>query len=313
MKVYRSLSEIPARLSQSAVSIGNFDGVHTGHLKLINRLLKIEASGGGTPSVLSFDPHPQQVLRGVSPPALTTTEAKISLLKQAGVQRAFILPFDEAFSKLEPEDFASAILGDRLKTASVVVGANFRFGRFARGDVTMLRDLGKRAGYKVERAPLVRVGGRTVSSTEIRHAIEGGDLKWANRALGRAYRVGGTVVTGAKRGHQLGFPTANLSPDANVCLPSEGVYAGRAVSGTKSYKAAISVGVNPTFSDGSLSVEAFILDFNGDLYGKRLQLEFVALVRGQKRYESAELLASAMSRDIKAVNKVLDRSPLLEP
>ncbi|HVE76193.1 MAG TPA: bifunctional riboflavin kinase/FAD synthetase [Actinomycetota bacterium] len=310
MKLYRSLSEIPARLSPSAISVGNFDGVHRGHLKLINRLLKIEASGGGTPSVLSFDPHPQQVLRGVSPPALTTTEAKISLLKQAGVKRAFILPFDEEFSKLEPEDFASTILGERLNSRAVVVGANFRFGRFARGDVTMLRDLGKRAGYKVEGAPLVRVGGRTVSSTEIRHAIEAGELKWANRALGRAYRVGGTVVTGAKRGHQLGFPTANLSPDANVCLPSEGVYAGRAVSGRDSYKAAISVGINPTFGDGKLSIEAFILDFKGDLYGKWLDLDFVARIRGQVRFESAQLLASAMSQDIKAANNLLDRSSL---
>lgn len=310
MKVYRSLSEIPARLSASALSIGNFDGVHKGHLKLISRLLKLETSGGGTPSVLSFDPHPQQVLRGVSPPALTTTEAKIDLLKQAGVKRAFILPFDEEFSKLEPEDFATAILGDRLKSATVVVGANFRFGRFARGDVTMLRDLGKRAGYKVEGAPLVRVGGRTVSSTEIRHAIEGADLRWANRALGRAYRVGGTVITGAKRGHELGFPTANLSPDENVCLPAQGVYAGRAVAGKKSYRAAISVGSNPTFGEGKLSVEAFLLDFKGDLYGKRLDLDFVALIRGQERFDSAESLASAMSRDVENANKLLDKSHL---
>lgn len=239
---------------------------------------------------------------------LTTPERKIELLREAGAKRLLIIPFDREFSKIEPEAFVETVLGKHLKASVVVVGANFRFGRMARGDFAMLKSMGRSLGFQVEAMKLKRAQSRTVSSTAIRHAIETGDVAWAKKALGRPHLVQGVVVEGAGRGRELGFPTANLEVIEATCVPAEGVYAGRMIDQDgQPHDAAISVGTNPTFGDNSLTIEPYLLDFQGSLYGQHAGLEFVARLRDQQRFTSAAQLQTAIERDVVATRKILKR------
>lgn len=305
MKVYRGLDALPRRRPRAAVTVGNFDGVHRGHTAIVRRLRRIGESAGAAPTVVTFDPHPQLVLHGEAPPALATLERRIEFLVEAGAEQVVVLTFDRTFSTVEPEEFVERVLVGELRAASVVVGSNFRFGHFARGDITMLRSFGLRLGFTVEGARLVEVGGRRVTSTAVRHALAEGDLAWANRALERPHRVPGRVVRGMGRGRGLGFPTANVEPTPRICLPRIGIYAGRLRVEGKPLDAAISVGTQPTFGDNPVTVEAYALDFEGDLYGREAEVEFLVRIRDEMAFGSPEALVAAIADDVERARRAL--------
>ncbi|HLF70204.1 MAG TPA: bifunctional riboflavin kinase/FAD synthetase [Actinomycetota bacterium] len=305
MRVYRGLSELPRRGSPSAVTIGNFDGVHLGHVTMLRRLLLRAEESGAIPTVLTFSPHPQSVLHGEAPPSLATPKRKLELLAEHGVKRIVILKFNKKFSLTEPEEFISRILIDELRTREIVVGANFRFGRMARGDVTMLKSAGHESGFVVDGVRLAELEHRTLSSTEIRHALAAGDIDWANKALGRPHSVPGKVVSGAGRGKGLGYPTANLRPEPGFCLPATGIYAGRVRLRDRIMPAAMSVGHNPTFGRNPLSVEAFVLDFDGTLRSRHVEFEFVSRIRDEAKFETAAALSAAIAADVAEVRRLL--------
>ncbi|HEX2258487.1 MAG TPA: bifunctional riboflavin kinase/FAD synthetase [Actinomycetota bacterium] len=306
MKVYRGTEEL-AKASRvpAAVTVGNFYAVHRGHQALIRKVRSRAQWLGANSTVVTFEPHPQKILRGYAPPALVTPEGKLELLERAGVDQVVILEFTPELSKVEPEDFIERILVGQINAKAIVVGSDFRFGRFARGDVTMLRSFGRKLGYGFESARMAEVGGRRISSTAIRHALEEGDVKWAAKALGRPYRLPGRIVPGSARGQILGFPTANLQPVEGICIPGAGIYAGHALHDGQKHRAAISIGTNPTFGENPLSVEGYLLDFSGDLYGHELAFEFAARIRDHVAFDGPEALNEAISADVKEVRRSL--------
>ena len=306
MRVYRGIPEMPPTPEPPAVTIGNFDGVHLGHRAIIERLLAQAKAAGALPTVLTFDPHPQAVLRGHPPLTLTTPEHKLRLLDEAGVSLVLVMPFDRALSLVEPEAFVEEVLVKALGVRAVVVGENFRFGHKARGDTTMLASLGDSRGFAFEAAPMTVLEGRPVSSTKVREAIAACDIAWANKALARLHRVPGRVVRGKGRGVGLGFPTANIEPPEGYCLPGLGIYAGYLIVGHQRLVSAISVGTNPTYgSDNPVTLEAYALDFEGDLYGEEGEIEFAAWLRPERAFPSGVELAAAIQADVAEVRRLL--------
>lgn len=305
MRVHQGLDDLPRRRRRSVVTIGNFDAVHRGHHALIGRLLDLAGRYGAVPTLVTFDPHPRRVLHGEAPCELTTEDSKLALLEEAGLERVVILTFDRGLSLVEPEDFVRRILIDQLRAAAMVVGSRFRFGHKAAGDVRLLRSMGREGGFEVVSVRLKKVAGRTVSSTAIRAAVEGGDLEWANRALGRPYSLPGTVVRGHRRGASLGFPTANLDVPSSMCVPKAGIYAGYMDLDGVRMPSAISVGTNPQFGRNPLTVEAFIIGFDGELYGRHAEAMFLARLRDEKRFPTKKQLIEAMERDVARTREVL--------
>jgi riboflavin kinase/FMN adenylyltransferase len=283
----------------SAVTIGFFDGVHLGHQAVIRRAVKAARERDLRAVALTFDRHPREVLTpDAVPQLLTTLRRKAELIEALGVDVLAVMEFDEAVSRWPPELFVDQALVGGLGIGHAVVGANFTFGHKAAGTSEMLEDLGRPRGFTVETVPLTALDGQPVSSTSIRRSLAEGELAWPARALGRRYVVEGTVVPGAGRGRGLGFPTANLRTPARILLPGRGVYAGRAYAGGHSWTAAINVGMNPTFGEEPLHVEAFLLDFEGDLQGRVLAVEFWERLRDEVRFESAEALAHQIKEDV---------------
>lgn len=304
MKFYRGLGALPKNLAPSALTIGNFDAVHRGHRALIERVNLKSESEGAVPTLVTFNPHPQKVLHGQAPPALVRAEDKLELLKAAGIKRVLEIPFTKNLSMVEPEDFIQRYLLEGLRARVVVVGAGFRFGRLARGDVPMLRSFARTFGFGFEAVRLAETNGRRISSTAIRHALAEGDLKWANKALGRPYKLPGKIVRGAGRGRDLGYPTANLRPHPGLVVPGPGVYAGSVGLGGRNLAAAISIGTNPTFGAGPLSVEAFLFDYTGDLYGRAVEFEFAARIRDHVAFAGPDSLREAIAQDVKIVRRL---------
>jgi riboflavin kinase / FMN adenylyltransferase len=289
-----------------AVTIGNFDGVHLGHRAILARLKAHALAAGASPAVVTFDPHPQAVLRGHAPLALTTTQRRTELLQEAGIDRVLVIPFDRSLSLVEPEAFVSEMLVRGLGVRAVVVGENFRFGHKARGDTAMLGAMGRELGFSFEAVLLQELDGRPVSSSAIRRAIAERDLAWANRALGRCHQVPGRVVRGKGRGVGLGFPTANIEPPENFCLPGLGIYAGHLIVGDERLVSAISVGTNPTYGEHNpVTLEAYALDFDGDLYGEEGEIEFAAHLRPERAFPSEAELAAAIENDVAEVRRLL--------
>jgi len=296
------------------VTIGVFDGVHKGHQALIGRAVEL-ARQRGVPSVLmTFDPHPSEVVRPGSHPAqLTTLRRRAELVEQLGVDTFCVLPFTLELSRVPADEFVHEVLVERLHVAAVVVGENFTFGQKAAGTVDLLRHLGQRFGFVTEGADLVtdtQPGDNAVtfSSTYIRACIDAGDVTAAAAALGRPHRLEGIVVRGDGRGKELGFPTANLSMTRFAAVPADGVYACWFVhSSGRRLPAAVSVGTNPTFSGRERRVEAFVLDVDEDFYGQRVALDFVTRVRGQLKFDSSDALVVEMHRDVEKVRALLDQ------
>lgn len=308
MQRWRGLESVPTGWGRSVVTVGVFDGVHRGHQQLIARAVQ-RGRERGLPTVLvTFDPHPAEVVRPGSHPArLTTLRRRAELVEQLGVDAFCVLPFTPELARTEPPEFAHEVLVDRLHAAAVVVGRNFRFGHRAAGDVALLDRLGERFGFAVEGLDLIADGGAgiTFSSTYIRSCIDAGDVAAATVALGRPHRVEGVVVHGERRGRDLGFPTANVASPPYSALPADGVYAGRFAIGKRLLPAAVSVGTNPTFSGRVRTVEAYVLDVDEDFYGHHVGVDLEHRLRGQERFDALEPLIAQMNRDVERTRELI--------
>ena len=282
-----------ARPRARDLAVGEFDGVHIGHREVIR----------GADTVLTFEPHPRAVVKPESAPKLLTTlEIKADLVAGLGVRELVVIPFDGSFAAQSPEEFIERELVERLDARRVSVGEDFRFGHRARGDAALLQ---AQTAFETRVSRMVELDGSVVSSTHIRGLIGAGEVEGAARFLGAPFQMRGTVVHGDKRGRTLGYPTANLVPDPRLVVPDHGVYACRARVDGVERMAAVNVGVRPTFQTGrGLLVEAFLLDFDGDLYGQTLALEFIGRLRGEQRFDSAEALIDQMDRDVVATRRV---------
>ena len=289
-----------------AVAVGNFDGVHRGHQALVAAAVALARASGGPAVVLTFDPHPARVLRASQAPApLTTLAQKEELVEGLGIDRLVVVPFDAQLAALSPEAFAEQVLHQALDARHVVVGDSFRFGRGRAGDARGLEMLGRGLGFDVEVVPALLSAGRPVSSSRVREALAQGDLAEARELLGRPYFVDGRVVRGDGRGRAIGVPTANLAPDEQV-LPALGVYAARCrVAGGAWHRAVVNVGERPTFGGGPVTLEAHLLDFEGDLYDTRLRVALAARLRGEQRFASKEALVAQIRADIEAARAEL--------
>jgi riboflavin kinase / FMN adenylyltransferase len=308
------LDEVPAEWGRSVITIGEFDGVHLGHQRIIARAVEVARERGLPVVVITFDPHPDEVVRpGTHPPLLTTSRRRAELLVGSGSDAVLVIPFTLEFSRLSPDEFIQTVLSDRLHAAAVVVGENFRFGHKAAGDITLLSALGEKLEFDAEGVPLVVKGHGVVSSTEIRERLAAGDVAGAGALLGRPHRVDGVVVRGHQRGRALGFPTANLQPGPHTAIPADGVYAGWLLTldsegaEAERWPAAISVGTNPTFSDvAERTVEAYALDRDDlDLYGVRAAIEFGERLRGNVRFESVDELVTQIRADVDEARRIL--------
>lgn len=289
------------------VSIGNFDGVHRGHQRILGVLVDRARSAGVPAVVLTFDPHPIQLLRpGQVPPRLSTLERKASLLDRSGVDVVIAYPTDRALLDLSPEQFFEQIVRKELDARGLVEGPNFCFGRNRSGDVTMLSRLCEAFGILLDVVPPLEIDGRVVSSSTIRTLILDGKLAEAANLLGHPYRIRGRVVRGADRGRSIGFPTANLE-DVTTLLPSDGVYAGRVDYQGQRLSAAIHLGPNPTFSETGRKLEIHVLDFSGDLYGQELEVDLLARLRDTARFEDVAALRQQLEQDLDAVRAVANR------
>jgi len=306
MQRWRGMDATPSGWGRSVVTIGMYDGVHRGHQQIISAAVH-RASELSLPSVLiTFDPHPSEVVRpGSHPPILTSPARKATLVEDLGADALFVLPFTRDFSRLAPDEFVHLVLVERLHVAAVVVGENFRFGHKAAGDVALLRKLGRRFGFTAEGVELLADDDVELSSTYVRACVAAGDMDRACRALGRPHRIEGVVVRGDGRGKELGYPTANVEPPAHTAVPADGVYAGRLVRTAGPLTAAISVGTNPTFSGEQRRVEAFVLDFDSDLYGEHVGVEFLHRLRPMLRFDTVDDLLAEMGRDVERTRELL--------
>ncbi|HEV7709909.1 MAG TPA: bifunctional riboflavin kinase/FAD synthetase [Asanoa sp.] len=306
MDRWRGYQAAPGGWGRSAVTIGVFDGVHRGHQATIGHLVKRARDLGVRSVVVTFDPHPAEVVRPGSHPAVLTEPArKAELIEALGVDVLCVVPFTQDFSRLPAEEFVHDVLVESLHSSLVVVGENFRFGHKAAGDVALLERLGRTFGFAVEGAPLVSAGDTVFSSTYIRSCIDAGDVRTAAAALGRPHRLEGIVVRGDQRGREIGYPTANLSVHRYAAVPADGIYAGWLLRRGERLRAAISIGTNPTFSGRERRVEAYILDFDGDLYGERVALDFVSRLRETLRFDGVEPLVAQIADDVSQTRAAL--------
>jgi riboflavin kinase/FMN adenylyltransferase len=305
MRIVRGFPPIPPEPRPSAVALGVFDGVHLGHRAILGLAVARARDAGLTAVACTFDPHPMEVLQpDRAPLAITTLEERLGLIEGCGVDETVVLPFTPGFAAMEPEAFVQDVLLARFGAREVVVGFNHRFGRGARGDVALLRTLGTRLGFRTHVAEPLVVAGVTVSSTEIRAALQRGDLDAAGRLLGRPYTLIGAVGRGAGRGRTLGFPTANLIP-ARPVLVAPGVYACMAEVAGQKERAVVNVGIRPTFGETTLAVEAYLLDFAGDLYGQTMTLTFVSRIREERRFPSIQALTEQIQADAEEARRRL--------
>jgi riboflavin kinase / FMN adenylyltransferase len=292
-----------------------YDGVHRGHQVLIGAAVSRARAMRRPCLLLTFDPHPAEVVRPGSHPAiLTSLDRKAELVAELGVDAMCVLPFTPEFMRLSPETFTHTVLVEQLHAAQVVVGENFTYGHKAAGNVQTLTVEGRRFGFAVEGIPLAAVDDDavTISSTYIRACVAAGDMASAGRALGRPHRVDGVVVRGDRRGRDMGYPTANVESPAFTAIPADGVYAGHLVTrdprsgaSRERFPAAISVGSNPTFQGSRRSVEAFVLDYDGDLYGEHVGVEFVERLRPMIAFPDVAALLEAMAKDVSDTRQIL--------
>jgi riboflavin kinase / FMN adenylyltransferase len=318
---WRGLEATPGDLGRTVVTIGMYDGVHRGHQALIGAAVDRARALRRPCLLLTFEPHPAEVIRPGSHPAiLTSIDRKTELVADLGVDDMCVLPFTQEFMRLSPGSFTHTVLVEHLHAAQVVVGQNFTYGHKAAGTVQTLAEEGRRFGFTVEGVPLRGVEGDgdevTISSTYIRACVAAGDMESAARALGRPHRVDGVVVRGDRRGRELGYPTANVETPAYTAVPADGVYAGHLVlrdprtgRSKERFPAAVSVGTNPTFEGNRRTVEAYVLDFDGDLYGEHVGVEFASRLRAMAAFPDIPSLIAAMDDDIARTRALLDVPP----
>jgi riboflavin kinase/FMN adenylyltransferase len=305
MKVFLSAERVPSDFGPSVVTIGNFDGVHVGHREIMRRVVALAGEQGLTPTVLTFDPHPARVLAPERAPKLITTVGqRLRRLETAGIEAALLLPFSAEIAALSPEAFAREILADALKARVVLVGEDFRFGYRQSGDIETLRRLGGELGFELRPVPAVGAGNERVSSTRVRGLVEAGKVSKACRLLGEPFALEGAVVSGFGIGSKVTVPTLNLGVE-NELLPKNGVYVTRTrdeASGRR-WQSITNVGFRPTFEGKSLTVETFLLESPPAAAPERIEVEFLAFVRDEMRFETPELLRARIIRDAGAAKR----------
>jgi riboflavin kinase / FMN adenylyltransferase len=295
----------PGTLGPSHATIGSFDGIHRGHLALLKTLIAGARAAGAASVLVTFEPHPRCVIDpDHCPPLLTTLEEKTWLLDQLGLDHMVVIPFTPQVAGLSATAFMERLLRG-IELRRIVVGQNHRFGHRQGGDPAFLRKLGTRRGFTVDVAPTLLRGREPISSSRIRRLVLLGQVRAAAQLLGRDYFIRSTVEHGAKRGRQLGFPTANIQMAPNKLLPANGIYAARVGLEDVTYSGALSVGFRPTFGGSSVTVEVFILDFDADIYGRLLTVWFVQRLRGEKRFASVPALQQQMARDVENARRIL--------
>ncbi|HEU4370034.1 MAG TPA: bifunctional riboflavin kinase/FAD synthetase [Methylomirabilota bacterium] len=310
MRIVRGLASFPPDAPASAVALGVFDGVHVGHRAILGTAVALARPGGLEAVACTFDPHPIEVLQPErAPRPISSLDERLDLIGETGIDTAVVLTFTREVAAVEPEAFVKDVLLGRLRAREVVVGYDHRFGRGARGDARLLESLGDRLGFRAHVVPPATVDGAAVSSTEIRAALQRGDVAAAARSLGRPYAVTGPVTSGAGRGRALGFPTANIAPDRPLLI-ERGVYLGIVLVDGRRHAAVVNVGVRPTFGESVLAVEAHLLDFTDDLYGRAVRLEFLERLRDEMRFPSVEALKAQVARDIAGARERLGSGEL---
>jgi len=298
----------PAWLSHPVLALGNFDGLHRGHLKIIERVKRGAVEHGGTPMAMTFDPHPPRIVRpDKAPPLLMTTEQRIEAIASAGVHCLAIVRFTKEMSRWDPEMFVRTVLVEWLRVAEVWVGANFLFGHDRSGNFTTLRTLGLRYGFRAEKIDPVRYKEFVVSSTRIRRLVSEGRMDEAGALMGRQYSIDGDVIEGRKRGRELGFPTANLRTD-NELIPPHGVYATTLTIGTDVRASVTNIGLRPTFGDTmETTIETHVLAHQQDLYGQRVRLGFVQRLRDERRFDDVDALRAQIEADTRRATRLFER------
>ncbi|MET0165347.1 MAG: bifunctional riboflavin kinase/FAD synthetase [Vicinamibacterales bacterium] len=298
----------PPWLVHPVLALGNFDGLHRGHLKIVERVRRGAAEHGGTPMAMTFDPHPPRVVRpDKAPPLLMTLPQRLDALERAGMRAVAVVRFTRELSQWEPETFVRAVLVDWLRVSEVWVGANFLFGHDRSGNFSLLRTLGQRYGFRADKIDPVRYKEFVVSSTRIRRLVAEGRVDEAGALLGHSYALAGTIVEGRRRGRELGFPTANLQTD-NELIPPHGVYATTLTVDGIVHAAITNVGVNPTFGDnGATTIETHVLHYNRELYGQRVQLGFVQRLRDERRFDDVDALRAQIEADCRRAERLFTR------
>jgi riboflavin kinase/FMN adenylyltransferase len=298
----------PARWHKPVLALGNFDGLHRGHTKIIERVRRVAAERAATSLVLTFDPHPPRIVRPDKAPALLMTlEQKLEALEKAGIHGVAIVTFTLELSRWDPELFVKTVLVDWLRVGEVWVGADFLFGRDRSGNFSLLRTLGVQHGFRVEKIDPVRYKDFVVSSTRVRRLVAEGRVDEAGALLGRHVFIDGDVVAGAGRGRELGVPTANLET-RNELLPPHGVYATTVTIDGVIYPGVTNIGLRPTFNDATrTTIEAHVLGLNHDLYGKRVRLGFVQRLRDERRFPDVDALKAQIDADVRRARRLFDR------
>jgi riboflavin kinase/FMN adenylyltransferase len=300
----------PPRWPNPVLALGNFDGLHRGHAKIIDRVRRRAGERGGTPAAMTFDPHPPRVVRpDKAPPLLMTTEQRLEALGRAGMQSVAVVRFTREMSLWDPEMFVKTVLVDWLRVAEVWVGANFLFGHDRAGTFSVLRSLGSRYGFRAEKIDPVRYKDFVVSSTRVRRLIAEGRVDEAGALLGHHYFIDGTVVRGDARGREIGFPTANLQ-SANELIPPPGVYATMAGLNGIEHPSVTNIGTRPTFGGGEVRVESHLLDGARDLYDARLRLSFVQRLRDERAFPDVDALRAQIDADARAARRLFGRISL---
>lgn len=290
---------------ETLLTVGVFDGVHLGHQHLIKKLIQQAATRNLLSVVVTFNSHPQNVLSPQTKLArLTTVEERTRLLRGLGVEHVVPLNFSTEVAALSAREFVS-LLQTNLRMRGLIIGPDFTLGRGKEGDATVLQTLGQELGFTVEVVEPLISGGSLVSSTAIRKALSQGDMRATSKFLGRYFRLSGSVIGGMERGHGLGFPTANIGVDSDQALPIDGVYATLGYVGDKVYKSVTNIGIRPTFGDGQRTIEVFLIDFAGDIYGEKLAVELVERLRGEMRFADAKELSAQIGRDVEQARSIL--------
>jgi riboflavin kinase/FMN adenylyltransferase len=297
----------PAWLAHPVLALGNFDGLHRGHQKIIERVKRGAAEHGGTPMAMTFDPHPPRVVRpDKAPPLLMTKAQKLDALDRSGIRCVAVVRFTRELSEWDPETFVRTVLVDWLRVSEVWVGANFLFGHDRTGNFSLLRALGQHYGFKADKIDPVRYKDFVVSSTRIRRLVGEGRVDEAAALLGHGYYVDGTIVEGRRRGREIGFPTANLQTD-NELLPPHGVYATTMTIDGIVHAGLTNVGIRPTFGETQTTVETFLLGYAGDLYGRSVRLDFVLRLRDERRFEDVDALRTQIEADQRRAERLFSR------
>jgi len=307
MDIIRDLESLEKPLKNPILTIGNFDGVHKGHLNLFNKAIERALVIDGVSAVMTFDPHPVKVMKpGNGPPLITPIEQKLRLIKEAGIEVIFCLPFTTEFANQEAQEFVKMILVEKIGIKELVVGYDYTFGHNRQGDTNLLQEMGEELGFRVHVVKPVYIENTLVSSTSIRRYVQEGNLAKAKMLLGRNYQVSGTVIKGQNRGGRLlGFPTANLQI-VDELIPKGGVYAVTVTLNGETYFGVSNIGYNPTFGNNALSIETHLLDFSGDLLGRIIKINFIMRLRDEKKFSGVEELIAQINLDIKQAKAIFE-------